>query len=89
MLAQRPSSAIRYVAYDADKRELYVGFRGGGDYTYFGVPEAEYRLLAQAPSRGAYLNAEIKGRFPCARRGPARRRIWLDEERWPRREKSA
>jgi hypothetical protein len=42
-----------------------------------------------APSRGAYLNEHIKGAYTCERRDAPRRRIWLDEKRWPFGKKSA
>ena len=81
-MAATSSSAIRWAAYKADRRELHVFFRGGGAYTYFDVPPEVYDRLMDAPSRGAYLNAHVKGHYRCERRGPPRRRIWLDETRF-------
>lgn len=83
------SSAIRHLVYNPARQELHVFFRGSGDYTYFDVPEAEYQALSVARSKGAFLNKRIKGRYRCARRGPPKRRIWLDERRWPFQETSA
>jgi hypothetical protein len=88
-MATAPSSAVRHLAYNSEKQELHVFFRGGGDYTYFEVPPGEYQALVEAPSKGAFLNRRIKGQYRCTRRNPARRRIWLDEQRYPFRETSA
>ncbi len=83
------SSAIRRIAYDSGRRELHVAFRESGAYVYFDVPPDEYQAMKAAPSKGAFLNERIKGRYRCARRGPPRRRIWLDEPGRPPDEKSA
>ena len=82
-MASISSSAIRHVRYDSGKRELHVVFRDSGDYTYFDVPAEKYQALRHAESPGKYLNQQIKGRYRCARRGAPKRRIWLDEARWP------
>ena len=87
MVAQ--SSAIRWVAYKDAERELHVFFRNGGHYAYFDVPREVYDGLMDSPSRGAYLNEHIKGAYTCERRDAPRRRIWLDEKRWPFGKKSA
>ncbi|WP_235809618.1 KTSC domain-containing protein [Methanofollis ethanolicus] len=44
-------------------------FRSGRLYRYSGVPAAVYDVLLAAPSHGRYLNASVKGRYPCARVG--------------------
>ena len=86
-MAAAPSSAIRHLAYNRAKRELHVFFRNGGEYTYFDVPAGEYQALVDAPSRGAFLNSRIKGRYRCAPRRTPKRRIPI-EPRWPFRETS-
>jgi hypothetical protein len=66
MPAMRPvdSSSIDEVGYDAGKRELYVRFLESGDtYVYYGVEREVYDDLLAAPSKGAYLNRAIKGRY--------------------------
>ena len=42
---------------------LQIGFVGGTIYRYFGVPKAVYSALVNAPSAGAFLNANIKGAY--------------------------
>ena len=58
-----PSSAIRRYAYDERCRELTVGYVGGGDYVYVGVPPEVFAALQAAPSKGVYVNTMIKPRF--------------------------
>ena len=62
------SSAIASVGYDLAKRELEIEFRGGHPYAYRGVPPRTYAALLVAPSKGTFVNARIKGRYPFARR---------------------
>jgi KTSC domain len=55
------STSIQLVGYDEDARELYVQFRlRGRTYVYFDVPPEAYAALLEAPSKGRYLNFEIK-----------------------------
>lgn len=75
------SAAIRHHHYQPDRQELSLWF--GPDfrrYRYFGVPQAVYDGLRNAPSRGQYFNAVIKGRFACALADPSalRNRRWQD-----------
>jgi len=58
-----PSEAIRYFHYDAEKRELKVGFRPRGDYVYEDVPPEEFAALKSAPSKGTHINQVIKPRY--------------------------
>jgi lysyl-tRNA synthetase class 2 len=83
------SSAVGRYYYVADKRELHIIFRDSGEYVYFDVPPEQYSALMDAPSKGAFVNREIKGQYRCERRNRRPRRFWLDEERWPFRRKSA
>lgn len=62
------SSVIGRVHYQAAARILEVTFKQGRRYSYFGVPEHEYRALLRAPSKGAYYNARIRDRYPYWRR---------------------
>ena len=82
------STAVRHLAYTAAKQELYVFFRGGDNYTYFDVPADAYEALMEAPSKGGFINRQIKGHFRSTRRDVPKRRILL-EPRWPFQEKSA
>lgn len=59
-----PSTAIRFISYDATQRELFVTFvPTGKTYSYAGVPEEVYRDFLAAPSRGQFFNASIRDRY--------------------------
>ncbi len=57
------SSAVSGVAYDEERRELYVRFRGGGAYTYLAVPAEEWLALCEAELKGTFVNQVIKTRY--------------------------
>ena len=61
------SSSLTAVGYDSDSRTLEVEFRKGGVYRYLAVPASVHQLLMKAPSKGRYLAAGVKNRFPYAR----------------------
>jgi hypothetical protein len=67
------SSAIERVGYSHQARELSVWFRSERRYIYSGVPAELYDALCAAPSAGRFVNAGIKGRFPCRCEPPRRR----------------
>ena len=54
------SSNVSEVAYDSDTNELLVTWRSGKVSAYQGVPEDVALKLANAPSVGQMINAEIK-----------------------------
>lgn len=54
------SSNLAQVGYDTVTSTLYVEFKHGGLYRYFGVPIEKYSALLEAESAGKYLNAEVK-----------------------------
>ena len=54
------SSNLEQVGYDEDKMELHVGFKNGSSYVYTGVPPEIFDQLLGAPSKGSFLNREIK-----------------------------
>ena len=58
------SSCILSVAYDDEENTLYIRFTSSAIYRYSGVPAVEYDNLIDAPSKGRYFVACIKGRFP-------------------------
>lgn len=60
---QGGSSAVREIAYNADKEELYVSFIEGREYVYYGVPKEKYEGFRNAPSWGTFVNKEIKRRY--------------------------
>ena len=55
------SSNIEQIGYDSDKTELHVVFKDGSLYVYNDVPVQIYEELLGAPSKGSYLNREVKG----------------------------
>jgi hypothetical protein len=59
------SSTIRSIGYDAESAVLEVEFQSGKVYQYTGVPPHTYDGIMRADSKGRYLNAQIKERFPC------------------------
>ena len=62
-----PSTAIEHISYDEAARELHVTFVGGGAYTYYEVPRQVYAAFRAAPSKGQYLNTNIKDRYDFRR----------------------
>ena len=58
------SSALATLAYDEASELLQVEFCSRLVYRYFGVPEAVYRALLEATSKGRYFNQTIRERFP-------------------------
>lgn len=58
------SSNIQAIGYDSDSQTLEVEFNHGSVYQYTGVPQGEHEEMMNADSKGKYLNANIKGRYP-------------------------
>lgn len=54
------SSAVARIGYDAEAEEAYVKYLGGGLYAYEGVPTGVFEELANAESKGTFVNAVIK-----------------------------
>ena len=55
------STSIELVGYDEEAQELFVRFHNRGrTYVYFDVLPSAYAALLEAPSKGRYLNFEIK-----------------------------
>ena len=54
------SSNIEAIGYDDDTRELHVQFLSGGYYIYHDVPRQIFDDLKFAPSKGSFLNREVK-----------------------------
>lgn len=57
------SSNIDSVGYEESSSTLYVQFKSGDLYKYYGVPENKFSLLLKSQSAGSYLNQEIKGHY--------------------------
>lgn len=54
------SSNLEWVAYDEEKKDLYIQFRSGGLYVYYDVPMDIFEGLLEAGSKGRYHNIKIK-----------------------------
>jgi len=54
------SSDIRSVGYNSQTSILEVEFMIGDIYQYFGVPEHLHSMLMSSPSKGQFLNDNIK-----------------------------
>lgn len=54
------SSNIESVGYDDASQELHVQFLGGGYYVYHQVPRHIFDEFINAPSKGSFLNREIR-----------------------------
>jgi hypothetical protein len=68
------STTLSRVGYDEVRQWLQLEFRPRRVvYQYFGVPAAVHQALLEAPSKGAYFNRAIRGRFGYALVGPAGR----------------
>ena len=62
------SSSIEHVGYDEDAAELYVRFHNRGrTYVYESVSQGQFDALIAAPSKGRYVNWEIKPFHPYRR----------------------
>ncbi|HMC50545.1 MAG TPA: KTSC domain-containing protein [Solirubrobacterales bacterium] len=54
------SSAVAMIGYDAEAKEAYVKYLDGDLYAYEGVPADVFEELANAESKGTFVNAVIK-----------------------------
>jgi hypothetical protein len=54
------SSAVAKIGYDAEAEEAYVEYLGGDLYAYEGVPADVFDELADAESKGTFVNTVIK-----------------------------
>ena len=57
------SKMFTSVAYDAEKRILYLRFTSGDVYRYFEFPSSEYEQFLTADSLGRYFLANIRDCF--------------------------
>lgn len=55
------SSSIAEVGYDRDSKVLEILFTSGGLYSYEGVPEDVFRVLATTDSPGVFFASNIRG----------------------------
>ena len=61
------SSNIVAIGYDIETQTLEIEFHGGRAYQYYGVPEAMYREIMQAPSKGKFFHSYIRNGYPYSR----------------------
>lgn len=64
------SSSVASVVYDAQSRELEVGYQNAPDttYIYLDVPEDVFESLMDANSAGGFLAKTIKPHYLCERK---------------------
>ena len=55
------SSNIEAIGYEDDTQQLHVQFINSGYYIYNDVPRFIFDDLMNSPSKGSFLNREIKG----------------------------
>ncbi|WP_395396388.1 KTSC domain-containing protein (plasmid) [Novosphingobium sp. BL-8A] len=70
----RQSSTIERIAYDEERRELWITFHEAGRYVYTEVPPEAFEAFSRAQSAGKFFNASIKDRYGF-QRDPGRRRF--------------
>ena len=61
------SKNIRRISYIESSDTLEVEFLNGSIYQYFDVPDNVWRDFKNAPSKGGFLHANIKGHYRYAR----------------------
>jgi hypothetical protein len=54
------SSAVARIGYDSEMEEAFVEYLDGDLYAYEGVPPDVFEALANAESKGTFVNAMIK-----------------------------
>ncbi|HWV53204.1 KTSC domain-containing protein [Pseudorhodoplanes sp.] len=61
---QQPgASGVSDAVYLPERRELRVTFKSGRTFAYSDVPQAIYDAYLASPSKGAFFNIAIRGRF--------------------------
>lgn len=63
------STNVASIGYDAANETLEVEFKSGAIYQYFNVGSALFDALMMAPSKGQFLNVNIKNSYPYSRVG--------------------
>lgn len=61
------SSNLAATDHDARTRTLFIKFKGGQVYAYYGVAESVHTSLRRAESPGGYFAEHIKGQYSYAR----------------------
>jgi hypothetical protein len=55
------SSNVQAIGYDGAAEDLHVQFVDRGYYIYHQVPQNIFDALMAAPSKGSFLNREVRG----------------------------
>jgi hypothetical protein len=63
------SSNVASIGYDAASQTLEVEFLNGSVYQYYNVPAGVFEQFEHAPSKGAFLNEQIRNLYPFSRVG--------------------
>lgn len=58
-----PSTVIAHISYTAATQQLRIVFVSGMVYIYKQVPEAIFKQMKEAFSKGIFFNEHIKGKF--------------------------
>ena len=51
------------IGYNGETQELHVQFLSGGYYIYHDIPQEVFDGMLDAPSKGSFLNRDVKGRY--------------------------
>ena len=66
MILETPNSSnIAKLTYENDR--LYIDYKTGSCYEYYGVPEVIFREAYHVESAGRWVSTRIKGKYPCRR----------------------
>lgn len=63
------STNVNSIGYDEASETLEVEFKSGAIYQYFNVGAVLFEALMTAPSKGQFLNVNIKNSYPYSRVG--------------------
>lgn len=58
-----PSSVVKAMHYDKNTETLKIIYVSGDVYDYLSVPPQVYEAMRAAPSKGTFLNTQIKGHY--------------------------
>lgn len=61
------SKMLAAIAYDTERRMMYLRFTSGDVYRYFDVPAQTFAEFLAADSKGRYFLASIRDRFAYER----------------------
>lgn len=64
------SSNIDAIGYDKETKTLFVAYKTGVVYKYFDVPAEVYQKFLDAPSKGHFMNTEIKNIYSFVKQTP-------------------